>query len=159
MVELKKAMFGAGCFWGVQASFDTIEGVMHTLVGYSGGHKKDPTYQEVCTGRTGHAEVVLLEYDPSKVSYQDLLLFFFRIHDPTTPDRQGWDIGKQYRSSIMYFDEDQKKEAEEVIGELERRKVFRRSIVTEIVEAGPFYRAEEYHQKYNEKHGRSGCPV
>jgi peptide-methionine (S)-S-oxide reductase len=159
MDRIEKAMFGAGCFWGVQSSFDKVKGVISTQVGYSGGNKVDPTYEEVCSGRTGHAEVILIQFDPEIVSYQELLMVLFKIHDPTTKDRQGWDIGKQYRSSIMYFDPKQKKIAMNVIEDLEKRKVFRRKIVTEVVPAGPFYRAEEYHQKYHEKHGMVGCPV
>ncbi len=155
----KKAIFGAGCFWGVQSSFDKVKGVLKTTVGYSGGKTKDPTYEEVCSNSTGHAEVLLIEYDPSKVSFKQLLTHLFNIHDPTTLDRQGYDFGNQYRSSIMYLDEDQKVQAEEMIRVLEEKKVFPRPIVTEVVPAGPFYEAEEYHQKYHEKHGLSGCPI
>jgi peptide-methionine (S)-S-oxide reductase len=157
MSGIKKAMLGAGCFWGVQSSFDKVKGVLKTTVGYSGGHKENPTYEEVCTDTTGHAEVVLIEYDPDSVSYRQLLMHFFNIHDPTTRDRQGYDFGRQYRSSIMYYDQDQKVEAENLVKELSEKKIFRSPIVTEIVPAGPFYRAEEYHQKYHQKHGLVGC--
>ena len=157
MVELSRALFGAGCFWGVQSSFDEVEGVARTNVGYSDGHTRDPTYEEVCTGQTGHAEAIMIEYDPAVVSYRDLLVHLFRIHDPTTPDRQGVDLGSQYRSSIMYFDERQRKEAVEVISELAGSGNFSEPIVTKIVPAGDFHPAEEYHQKYNEKHGIAGC--
>jgi len=159
MASLKKAMFGAGCFWGIQSSFDDVKGVVKTAVGYSGGVKIDPTYEEVCSDKTGHAEVILIEYDPDLISYRDLLSHLFSIHDPTTPNRQGPDFGNQYRSSILYFDEVQKKEGEEVIRELEEKKRFSRPIVTEVVKAGPFYKAEEYHQKYNEKHKRFRFPL
>lgn len=159
MTQVEKAMFGAGCFWGVQSSFDKVKGVVRTSAGYSGGHTRNPSYEEVCSGKTGHAEVVLVEYDPSKVSYRDLLIHLFKMHDPTTKDRQGFDFGKQYRSSIMYFDEKQKEEAKAIIKDLEKGKAFRRPIVTEVVPAGSFYRAEQYHQKYHEKHGLAGCHV
>ena len=120
MTQVEKAMFGAGCFWGVQSSFDKVKGVVRTSAGYSGGHTRNPSYEEVCSGKTGHAEVVLMEYDPSKVSYRDLLIHLFKMHDPTTKDRQGFDFGKQYRSSIMYFDEKQKEEAKAIIKDLEK---------------------------------------
>ena len=155
----EKAMFGAGCFWGVQANFDKTPGVLKTTVGYSGGHSENPSYEEVCSGKTGHAEVVLIEYDPSIVTYSDLLMRFFEIHNPTTRNRQGWDVGAQYRSSIMYFNEKQKEVADRMIQDLESSGVFGRPIVTEVVKAVTFYSAEEYHQKYHEKHGNVGCPV
>jgi methionine-S-sulfoxide reductase len=150
-------LFGAGCFWGVQYSFDRVKGVLRTVVGYSGGNTKDPTYNEVCMDRTGHAEVVLIDFDPDQVSYRDLLMHLFSIHDPTTKDRQGFDFGKQYRSSVMYFDEEQKRTAEDVIDELGSSGRFRSPIVTELVPAKTFYPAEDYHQKYNDKHGIVGC--
>ncbi len=159
MVGLRKAMFGAGCFWGVQSSFDGVEGVVMTTAGYSDGHTRDPTYDEVCTDSTGHAEVVLMEFDPALVSYRDLLIHLFSIHDPTTPDRQGVDLGSQYRSSIMYFNDEQKEEAVRVISELDASGNYSSPIVTGVVPAGDFYPAEEYHQKYNEKHGIAGCGI
>ncbi|MFW3146915.1 MAG: peptide-methionine (S)-S-oxide reductase MsrA [Thermoplasmatota archaeon] len=157
MTMTETAVFGAGCFWGVQASFDQVEGVVSTTVGYSGGTKENPTYQEVCSHRTGHAEVVKVEFDPVKVSYRGLLDHFFQIHDPTTPNRQGPDVGTQYRSAVFYFSREQEKEAREA---KERwGKSYSRPIVTEISPAAPFYDAEEYHQKYFEKNGYSGCGI
>jgi peptide-methionine (S)-S-oxide reductase len=156
---LKKATFGAGCFWGVELAFRGVPGVADVAVGYSGGHFQDPTYPDVCSGRTGHAEVVEVDYDPEKVSYGKLLEVFWSIHDPTTPNRQGPDIGTQYRSAIFTHDAEQEaaarasKETEQASGR------FRRPIVTEITPASTFYRAEEYHQRYLEKHGRAGCSI
>lgn len=152
---MEEAIFGGGCFWGVQASFDQLEGVVGTEVGYSGGHTKDPTYKEVCSDRTGHAEVVRVVFDPDVVSYGELLDHFFSIHDPTTPNRQGPDVGSQYRSVVFFGSAGQKKEA------VEAKKIWNekypREVVTEIAPAGPFYRAEEYHQKYFQKNGYTGC--
>jgi peptide-methionine (S)-S-oxide reductase len=150
-----KATFAAGCFWGVEESFSQIEGVVSTQVGYTGGHVQDPTYRDVCTGRTGHAESVKVEFDTERTSYRDLLEHFFSIHDPTTLDRQGVDVGSQYRSAIFYHDEAQRLEAERVMREVQGRSV--RKVVTQIAMAGPFYRAEEYHQRYIAKGGRSFC--
>jgi methionine-S-sulfoxide reductase len=150
-----KATFAAGCFWGVQEAFDGHEGVLSTKVGYSGGRTKDPTYERVCRGNTGHAESIEVVFDPDKVSYRELVRFFFEIHDPTTKDRQGPDIGSQYRSAIFYLDEEQKRIAGEVKGEIGKGRS--RPVVTEITEAGPFYPAEEYHQKYIKKHGLASC--
>jgi peptide methionine sulfoxide reductase msrA/msrB len=156
---LAQASFGAGCFWGVEATFRAVPGVKETAVGYQGGKTKNPTYEEVCSSETGHAEVVHVEYDPSKVSYEKLLEVFFENHDPTTPNRQGPDHGSQYRSVIFYYTPEQKKEAEAMIGKLEAAKTFRRPIVTQVVAAPEFYRAEEYHQRYLEKHGRTHCHI
>jgi len=153
MSETKRATFGAGCFWGVQAAFDRIKGVVSTQVGYMGGKTENPTYKDVCTNRTGHAEVVDLEYDPEQVSYEQLVEAFFNMHNPTTPNRQGPDVGTQYRSVIFYYDDEQKRIAEQVKARLDSSGRFSRPIVTEIVPAQPFWRAEEYHQKYHEKHG------
>ena len=153
----KKAMFAAGCFWGVEASFSRLKGVISTQVGYTGGHKADPNYGEVCSGTTGHAEAVLIEYDPDFVAYRDLLGHLFRIHDPTSLNMQGPDIGEQYRSAIFHFDEEQKNEAARLIAELDSTGIYQNPIVTQVVKAGPFYRAEEYHQKYFEKNGTIGC--
>lgn len=157
---LEKATFGAGCFWGVEAAFGPLKGVVHTAVGFMGGTFKNPTYEDVCTDKTGHAEVVQLEYDPAVVSYEDLLNVFWDIHDPTTPDRQGPDVGSQYRSVIFYHTPEQEKAAQLSRGKLEASGRFKRPVVTQIVPAGKFYRAEEYHQRYYEKHGlKSGCHI
>jgi peptide-methionine (S)-S-oxide reductase len=154
---MKKATFGAGCFWGVEATFRQVPGVVDAAVGYSGGHTVDPTYKEVCTDRTGHAEVVEVEYDPAKVSYGQLLDVFWSSHDPTQLNRQGPDFGTQYRSVIFYHDEEQQAEAEASKQRLEASGQFRRPIATQIVPATPFYRAEEYHQRYLEKRGQASC--
>ncbi|MFW9930931.1 MAG: peptide-methionine (S)-S-oxide reductase MsrA [Candidatus Thorarchaeota archaeon] len=152
---MEKATFGAGCFWGVEARFRKVEGVIDAISGYSGGISKDPTYKEVCTDKTGHAEVVQVTYDPSIVSYEDLLEIFWNIHNPTTLNRQGWDVGTQYRSVVFYHNEDQKKKAIELKEKLDKSGKYKKPIVTEIVPLKEFYRAEEYHQKYYEKHNRT----
>jgi len=152
-------MFGAGCFWGVEEAFRRVKGVVSTEVGYSGGFAESPTYKEVCSGNTGHAEVVRVEYDPAEVSYHNLLSVFWKIHDPTTPNRQGPDVGEQYRSVIFYANEDQRRAAVASKEELEKSGRFRNPVVTAIEPAGPFYRAEEYHQRYVEKHGMRGCHI
>jgi peptide-methionine (S)-S-oxide reductase len=154
-----KATFGAGCFWGVEEAFRQVPGVTDTAVGYSGGTTADPTYQDVCTDRTGHAEVVQVEYDPAKVSYDQLLDVFWRIHDPTTLNRQGPDVGTQYRSAIFYHTPEQEAAARASKDRLQASGRFRRPIVTEITPAGPFYRAEEYHQRYVQKRGGAGCSI
>ena len=154
---MKKATFGAGCFWGVEAEFRRVPGVVDAAVGYAGGHTVNPTYKEVCTDRTGHAEVVEVDYDPSKVTYGQLLDVFWSSHDPTQLNRQGPDFGSQYRSVIFYHDEEQKAEAEASKARLDASGHFRRPIVTQIVPAAPFYRAEEYHQRYLEKRGQASC--
>ncbi|NLK25487.1 MAG: peptide-methionine (S)-S-oxide reductase MsrA [Euryarchaeota archaeon] len=151
----KRATFGAGCFWGVQVAFDAVKGVISTQVGYMGGTTEHPTYRDVCTDRTGHAEVVEVEYDPAQVSYSQLLEVFWNIHDPTTPGRQGVDVGTQYRSVIFYHNEVQRQAAETMKERLQASGRFKRPIVTEIVPATSFWRAEEYHQKYHEKRGGS----
>ena len=153
----EKATFAAGCFWGVEAAFRGVAGVTETQVGYTGGHTADPTYEEVCTDRTGHAEAVEVTFDPGKVSYAELLRIFWQIHDPTTPNRQGPDMGSQYRSAIFNHSVEQKRLAEESRSALERSGRFRRPTVTEIIPAQTFWRAEEYHQRYLEKHGRASC--
>ena len=155
----EKATFGAGCFWGVEAAFRQIPGVVATAVGYSGGTAANPGYYEVCTGRTGHAESVEVEYDPARVSYADLLKVFWTEHDPTTLNRQGPDIGTQYRSVIFYHSPEQQAAAEESKAQLEAARRYRRPIVTQIVPASEFYRAEEYHQQYLEKRGLSTCKI
>ncbi len=152
-----KAIFAAGCFWGVQEYFDHERGVVKTLVGYTGGHTKHPTYEEVCSHTTGHAEALLLEFDPGKCPYEMLVRHFFRMHDPTQLNRQGPDVGDQYRSAIFYFDEAQKAIAERV--KQEAQAGFGQPIVTEITPASTFYPAEVYHQKYAQKTGRGMCLV
>jgi peptide-methionine (S)-S-oxide reductase len=154
---MKQATFGAGCFWSVEATFRRVPGVTATAVGYAGGHLENPSYEDVCTDRTGHAEVVQVEYDPARVAYEDLLEVFWNSHDPTQLNRQGPDIGTQYRSVIFYHDEQQKTEAEESKTRLESLGIYRRPIVTQIVEAGPFFRGEEYHQQYLAKRGLDSC--
>ena len=150
----EKTTFGAGCFWGVEAAFRQLKGVTSTSVGYSGGSFKTPTYGDVCTGQTGHAEVVQVEYDPSKVSYDELLRVFWQIHDPTTLNRQGPDVGTQYRSAIFFHTPEQNSAAEASKEKLQSSGRYKRPIVTEITPASEFYRAEEYHQQYLEKQGR-----
>ena len=154
MPRTKIATFGAGCFWGPEAKFRRIEGVVDTAVGYMGGHVKNPTYEMVCTDETGHAEVVQVTYDPSIVSYEQLLEAFWRMHDPTTPDRQGFDFGTQYRSVIFWHDENQRAMAEASKKRLDESGQFGDPIVTEIAPAGAFFRAEEYHQLYLQKTGQ-----
>ncbi len=154
MARTKIATFAAGCFWGPEARFRRISGVVDAAVGYMGGHVKNPTYQMVCTDETGHAEVVQVTYDPSIISFEQLLDAFWHMHDPTTPDRQGFDFGTQYRSAIFYHDENQHTAAEASKKRLDESGQLSDPIVTEIVAAGPFYRAEEYHQRYLEKTGQ-----
>ncbi len=156
---MEKATFGAGCFWGVEATFRQMPGVVSTAVGYEGGALDNPTYKDVCTDRTGHAEVVEVEYDPEKVTYEDLLKVFWQNHDPTTLNRQGPDVGTQYRSVIFYHTPEQQKSAQASKEALERSKTFRRPIVTQIEPAGEFWRAEEYHQQYLEKRGLASCHI
>jgi peptide-methionine (S)-S-oxide reductase len=155
LADLQRAIFAAGCFWGVEAAFREIEGVAATRVGYTGGTKSDPTYEQVCSGRTGHAEAVQVWFDPEVVSFGELLDTFWSIHDPTTRDRQGWDFGSQYRSAIFFQDSDQEQLA--TASRDERQNQSSRQIVTEIVPASTFYDAEEYHQRYFEKHGGAFC--
>jgi len=150
-MNLATATFAAGCFWHVEDSFRTVEGVVSTEVGYEGGKPDHPTYSDVCTDRTGHAEVVKIQYDPSKVTYGKLLEKFFEIHDPTTVNRQGPDVGTQYRSVIFYHSPEQKEQAYAYRAELERTKRYSRPVATEIVPASTFWKAEEYHQQYYEK--------
>ncbi len=156
---LQKAIFGAGCFWGIEDAYRQVPGVKEALVGYSGGHTDAPTYHDVCSGRTGHAEVVEVEFDPEVVSYDDLLNVFWQIHNPTTLNRQGPDIGTQYRSAIFTLDETQAAAAEASRAQIAASGKFPRPVVTEITKASPFYRAEEYHQRYFEKSGRTGCSI
>jgi peptide-methionine (S)-S-oxide reductase len=152
---LHRATFAAGCFWGVEASFREIEGVARTKVGYTGGSTPDPTYEQVCSGTTGHAEAVEVWFDPARVSYEELLGVFWSIHDPTTIDRQGSDFGSQYRSAIFFHDAEQDRVA--TASRDEHQPGLARPIVTEIVPASAFYEAEEYHQRYFEKHGGAFC--
>ncbi len=147
---MKKAMFGAGCFWGVEYNFSKLNGVKEVLSGYSGGKTPEPTYEQVCSNSTDHAEVVLIEFDDSIITYQELLDSFWNKHDPTTLNRQGPDVGSQYRSAIFYFDNEQKSIAEKSLDDLQQK--LDKKIVTEITEADTFWKAEEYHQKYFEKH-------
>jgi peptide-methionine (S)-S-oxide reductase len=153
--RLQHATFAAGCFWGVDASFRETEGVVRTSVGYTGGSTVAPSYEQVCSGATGHAEAVDVWFDPAVVSYDDLLNVFWSIHDPTTPNRQGWDFGSQYRSAIFFHDPEQEKLA--TASRDERQESLSRPIVTEIVDAPEFYDAEDYHQRYFEKHGGAVC--
>lgn len=153
------ATFGAGCFWGVEAAFRKVLGVLDVAVGYSGGHTQNPTYREVCTDTTGHAEVVQVTFDPEKVSYDQLLNVFWSIHDPTQVNRQGPDFGKQYRTTIFFHSPEQEAAAKKSKQALEASRKFARPIATEITPAGPFWRAEEYHQRYLEKRGAASCHV
>jgi len=150
---LEKATFAAGCFWGIEEAFRQVKGVIATAVGYSGGHFERPTYEQVCTLNTGHAEAIRVIFDPNVVSYETLLSVFWKIHDPTTKDRQGPDVGKQYRSVIFYHNEEQKVAALASKEKLENSGAFKNPIVTEIVPISDFYMAEEYHQQYFEKKG------
>ena len=154
---MEKATFGAGCFWGVEAEFRRVPGVISTQVGYMGGPLKNPTYKDVCTDRTGHAEVVEVSYDPAKVSYDELLKVFWENHDPTTRNRQGPDVGTQYRSVIFFHTPEQEAAARASKEKLERSGAYRRPIVTEIQPASELWRAEEYHQQYLEKRGLATC--
>ena len=154
---MQKATFAAGCFWGVELAFQQVEGVIETSVGYTSGETKDPTYDQVCTGRTGHAEAVEIIFDPNVVSYSELLNVFWKKHDPTTLNRQGPDIGTQYRSGIFYHNNEQKKLAEESKLKAGASGIFAGPIVTEITKASIYYIAEDYHQKYLEKRGMRHC--
>lgn len=145
------ATFAAGCFWGVESRFRQLEGVLDTCVGYTGGHTDNPDYKSVCSGNTGHAEAIEVRYDPAILPFDELLHFFWQIHDPTTLDRQGPDVGSQYRSAIFYHDEEQQRVAENLKSELNQNKFAAHPIVTEINRAGKFYPAEDYHQRYIEK--------
>jgi len=154
---MAKATFAAGCFWGVEEAFRHIKGVTSTTVGYTGGTTKNPSYKNVCTGTTGHAEAVEVEFDPAQVSYRELLAAFFQNHNPTTLNSQGPDRGTQYRSAIFFHDAEQEAAAREAVAALEKSGVFKRPIVTEIKPASAFWRAEEYHQQYLSKRGAASC--
>jgi peptide-methionine (S)-S-oxide reductase len=151
----KKATFGAGCFWGVEAAFRQLDGVTRTRVGYSGGSLENPTYEDVCSHATGHAEVVEVTYDPERVSYDQLLQVFWHKHDPTQLNRQGWDIGDQYRSVVFFHDEEQQEAA--LASKAREQAGYKAPIVTQVEPAETFYEAEDYHQQYLEKRGRSTC--
>ncbi len=152
---IKKATFGAGCFWGVEAAFRQLDGVLGTRVGYAGGTLEEPTYEEVCSHTTGHAEVVEVTYDDDEISYDDLLNTFWRKHDPTQLNRQGWDVGDQYRSAIFVHDDEQRQAAER--SRDAEQAAYSKPIVTQIEPAPTFWEAEDYHQQYLEKRGRSSC--
>ena len=156
---MANAMFGAGCFWGVEAAFRRVKGVKSTAVGYAGGHVKNPTYHDVCTDTTGHAEVVRVEYDPAVTPYDELLNVFWENHDPTTLNRQGPDVGRQYRSAIFFESPEQEAAARASRERLEKSGRFKRPIVTQIEPAAEFWRAEEYHQQYLEKRGLATCHI
>lgn len=156
---MEQATFAAGCFWGVEAAFRRVKGVLDVTVGYTGGTLADPDYRTVCSGRTGHAEAVLVRFDPEQVSYERLLDFFWKIHDPTTLNRQGPDVGSQYRSAIFTHNVEQEQSAKRSLAALEASGQLRRPVVTQIVPATVFYPAEEYHQRYLEKHGRTHCAL
>lgn len=155
----QKATFAAGCFWGVEAAFSKVKGVKSTTVGYLGGHLENPTYQDVCSDKTGHAEAVEITYDLAKVSYNQLLDVSWSIHDPTTLNCQGPDVGSQYRSAIFFHNKEQESAAKESKQKLRQSGKFKNEIVTEITPASTFYRAEEYHQRYLEKRARTSCPA
>lgn len=158
--KLQLATFAAGCFWGAEEAFRRLEGVKSTTVGYTGGWFKNPTYRDVCTGKTGHAEAVQIQFDPNDVSYEELLGVFWSIHNPTTKNRQGLDLGSQYRSMIAYHTPEQELAAKKSKDELEgSEKLNGKKIVTEIVQASPFYKAEQYHQKYYQKIGGDSCYI
>lgn len=152
-IAMERATFGAGCFWGVEAAFQKVKGVVSTKVGYSGGSFKNPTYRDVCSGKTGHAEAVQVEYDPSKVSYEELLDVFWNVQDPTSLNRQGPDVGTQYRSAVFFHDTTQEAAAKAAKERLQKSGRYKKPIVTEITPASEFYEAEDYHQRYFEKHG------
>ena len=154
---METATFAAGCFWGVGETFRNLKGVQSTSVGYTGGSKKDPTYEEVCSGKTGHAEALQIQYDPKQISYEQLLKVFWENHNPTTKNRQGPDHGEQYRSAIFFHTPEQEAAARKSLAELERSKKWKSPVVTEITPASTFWAAEEYHQKYLKKHGAKFC--
>lgn len=157
--KLEKAYFAAGCFWHVEDTFRHVPGVVATAVGFMGGHTEDPTYKEVCTDRTGHAETTEIVYDPSKVTYDQLLDVFWSHHDPTTTNRQGPDVGSQYRSAIFYLNKEQEEKAKASKERLQKSGKFAKPVVTEITPAKMFYKAEEYHQQYFEKTGQRSCGI
>ena len=153
------ATFAAGCFWGVEAAFRKLMGVLQTTVGYTGGAVKNPRYEQVCTGTTGHAEAVQVVFDSHLISYSELVDAFWKLHNPTVLNRQGADVGTQYRSAIFYHNERQQREAAASKARLEKSGRYKKPVVTQIVAAEPFYKAEEYHQRYLEKHGLAACRI
>ncbi|MBN1933592.1 MAG: peptide-methionine (S)-S-oxide reductase MsrA [Anaerolineae bacterium] len=158
--QIETATLGGGCFWCLEAVYDQLDGVLHVESGYAGGHVKNPSYERVCTGTTGHAEVVQITFDPSVISFKEILEVFFGVHDPTTSNRQGADVGTQYRSAIFYHSEVQKQIAKDAIAELEAQRTFPDPIVTEIKPLDTFYQAEGYHQEYYQNHlGQPYCRV
>jgi len=158
--SLEVATFAGGCFWCIEAVFREVDGIEQVVSGYTGGSTPNPAYQQVCTGQTGHAEAVRVKFNPSQISYREILEIFFSVHDPTTLNRQGADVGTQYRSAIFYHNEQQKTIAEELIGELNRAKLWKNPIVTQVVPVNTFYPAEEYHQEYFSRHPeQSYCQV
>ena len=159
VVKTEKATFAAGCFWGVESAFRQVSGVIDTQVGYTGGKTEEPTYKEVCTDTTGHAEAIEITFDPDKVSYRTLVELFFKMHDPTQVNRQGPDVGTQYRSAIFYHSPEQKVAAEAAKAALAKSGKYKKPVATQILPAGPFYRAEEYHQRYFEKNGGPACHI
>jgi methionine-S-sulfoxide reductase len=156
---MEQAIFAAGCFWGIQYYFDLVPGVIKTTVGYTGGHTENPSYEDVCSHTTGHAEATLIEFDPKVVTYEELLIHLFRIHDPTQLNRQGPDIGDSYRSAIFYTNDNQRQIAEDYISQISMSIENKEPIVTEVTKLVEFYEAEDYHQKYTERTGRGMCHV
>lgn len=156
---MEQAIFAAGCFWGIQFYFDQVPGVIKTTVGYTGGHTENPSYEDVCSHTTGHAEATLIEFDPKDVTYEELLIHLFRIHDPTQLNRQGPDIGDSYRSAIFYTNDNQRQIAEDYISQISMSIENKEPIVTEVTKLAEFYEAEDYHQKYTERTGRGMCHV
>ena len=156
---MEQAIFAAGCFWGIQYYFDLVPGVIKTTVGYTGGHTENPSYEDVCSHTTGHAEATLIEFDPKVVTYEELLIHLFRIHDPTQLNRQGPDIGDSYRSAIFYTNDNQRQIAEDYISQISMSIENKEPIVTEVTKLAEFYEAEDYHQKYTERTGRGMCHV
>jgi len=156
-MSIETATFAAGCFWGVEAEFRALSGVRRTTVGYTGGDAEDPSYKQVCRGRTGHAEALEVHYEPGLISYDELLAVFWSTHNPTTRNRQGWDIGSQYRSAIFFHGDDQRAAA--LASRDDRQRALKRQIVTQIVAAERFWPAEDYHQQYLEKRGQASCAV
>jgi len=155
-MNIQKITFGNGCFWCTEAIFETLKGVKSLASGYMGGHTENPTYKDVCTGRTGHAEVIQIEYDADEVSFDELLLVFFRTHNPTTLNRQGGDVGTQYRSAIFYHTPEQKQTAERIVAELNKSGAWKNPLVTEVTPASTFYKAEDYHQNYYNNNTEAG---
>ncbi len=157
--ELETATFGAGCFWGIEQAFRQLDGVVDAAVGYTGGHTEEPTYQAVCSGTTGHAEVVQVQFDPERINYDELLSVFWKIHDPTQVNRQGPDVGSQYRSAIFVHSPEQEAAAIASRDTLNASRSLGRPVATEVARAGPFWRAEDYHQRYLEKRGGGVCGI